>query len=242
MKSIKYFIAFSWIFLAMHDIGYAQDANQKENDLPENDLPEIEDGGKIQSNAYGQALTHIEYFLDHLTSLQARFIQHNPNGKQAKGVMYLSRPGRIRFDYDDETPYLIVSDGNNLNFIDYEIGQISKWPVADTPLRIFLEDSKARTLLSRLNAEIRINPQGLANHIGLRVHDPEKPENGIIMLFFKQRDDQSQPLQLSSWIVEDAQGRVTLVELEDVRENIELASDLWTFEDPRGLNKRRRVR
>ncbi|MFX5480917.1 outer membrane lipoprotein carrier protein LolA, partial [Acinetobacter baumannii] len=50
-----------------------------------------------------------------ISSLRADFLQTDRNGQRIGGVMTLKRPGRIRFQYQQGVPFLIVSDGSALN-------------------------------------------------------------------------------------------------------------------------------
>ena len=50
------------------------------------------------------------------------------------GKLTLKRPGKIRFQYQKDVPLLIVGDGNSLTMIDYEVRQVQRWPVKNSPL------------------------------------------------------------------------------------------------------------
>lgn len=203
-------------------------------------LPPLEDQGMIETvDPLLIVLERVQAYLASLDSFKARFRQMNPGGTQAMGTLYLQQPGRIRFDYDGDTPFLVVADGEVLSFVDYEVGQVTRWPVNDTPLKLFLSDTPD---LSALNAQIQLNPAGLTDHVGLRASDPANPDQGVITVFFKLLDGDSRDMELVSWVVEDGQGRITVVELTEGEANPDLDKALWTFKDPRGLAKRRRAR
>ncbi len=202
-------------------------------------LPPLDEEVTLQTSPYLAALADIEGYLASLDSFEARFRQTNPSGGTVEGTMYLEQPGRIRFDYTEDVPFLVVADGKVLSFVDYEVGQVTRWPVADTPLKLFLAD---RPDLSALGARIQLNPAGLADHIALQAADPEKPDQGVITVYFRRLEEDKSALELRSWVVEDAQGLITVVEVFDGKDNPNLSASLWEFEDPRGLAKRRRVR
>lgn len=204
----------------------------------EDELPPLEEK-VLPGDRNLQALGDIQDYMKAVTSLQAKFRQHSPNGTVAEGTLYLERPGYIRFDYTDDTPFLVVADGKTLNFVDYEIGQVSKWPVKDTPLRALLGNSVD---LAALGAHIELEPAGAAGVIALTAQDNDRPELGTITLYFRKLDDTKGGLMLNSWAVVDAEDRVTYVELSDQQVNVKLEDKLWEFEDPRGLAKRRRTR
>ncbi len=204
-------------------------------------LPPLDEEVTLQTSPYLAALAEIEAYLASLDSFEARFRQTNPSGGRVEGIMYLEQPGRVRFDYTDDVPFLVVADGEVLSFVDYEVGQVTRWPVADTPLKLFLAD---RPNLASLGARIQLNPAGLTDHVALQASDPEKPDQGVITVYFRRvtSGDGIPSLELRSWVVEDAQGLITVVEVFDGQANPDLSASLWTFEDPRGLAKRRRTR
>ncbi|MBL4838726.1 MAG: outer membrane lipoprotein carrier protein LolA [Kordiimonadaceae bacterium] len=201
-------------------------------------LPPLEEQ-VIEENVSLKSLAKIQAYMANVKSLKADFLQRAPNGNVAKGTLYMERPGKIRFDYADDIPFLVVADGKTLNFIDYEIGQITKWPVKDTPLRALLGNS---TDLLSINAHIETEPSGLKGFIALSAADPDKPELGQITVYFQQAPEVPGGLKLISWVVIDAQGEATTVEVSNSVINTELAASLWKFKDPRASANRRRPR
>lgn len=204
----------------------------------EDALPPLEEQ-VVEENLSFKALRSVQAYMEKVQSLEADFVQRAPNGNVAKGTLYMARPGKVRFDYKDDIPFLVVADGKTLNFIDYEIGQITKWPVKDTPLRALLGSS---TDLASINAHIEPEPSGLKGLIALSARDADKPELGEITVYFEEAPDLAGGLKLLSWVVVDAKGEATIVELSRQSANIDLAENLWEFEDPRGISKRRRPR
>src|SRR5581483_11319994 len=56
-------------------------------------------------------MQRIEQYLNGIHTLSGRFQQFSQDGGTAGGAVYVSRPGRMRFEYDKPTPILIVADG-----------------------------------------------------------------------------------------------------------------------------------
>jgi outer membrane lipoprotein-sorting protein len=198
------------------------------------ELPELEEA-VVDQNPRFAAFQKIQNYMNTVNSLKANFTQRSPGGLVAEGKLYLERPGRIRFDYSDETPILVVSDGKTLNLVDEEIEQVTKWPVKDTPLRVLLGNAVD---LATYGARVEVAPGGIDDIVALHAVDPERTELGTITVYF--RENGTGALSLVSWAVIDAQGETTVVELSSAETNVKLAKSLWTFEDPRGLLKRRR--
>lgn len=201
-------------------------------------LPPLEEE-TIAEDTSLKALGLVQTYMETVQSLEAEFIQYAPDGGVAKGKLSLARPGKVRFDYEDGIPFLVVADGKTLNFIDYEIGQVTRWPVSDTPLRALLGGS---TDLASIGANIEVAPFDNPELVALHAVDVDRPELGHITVYFQQQPYVDQKLRLLRWDVTDAQGQITSVELLDSKVNVELAEKLWEFDDPRGLARRRRPR
>lgn len=214
---------------------FADDKSIQEKSLP---LPPLEEQNIAEDTSL-KALGQVQAYFDTVKSLAAKFYQRAPDGGITSGKLSLARPGRIRFDYEGEVPFLVVADGKTLSFIDYEIGQVTRWPVNDTPLRALLGGS---TDLASIGANIEIAPGGVTGLLALHATDVEKPELGRITVYFEEMPEAAEKLRLLSWAVTDAQGQLTTVELADEQVNVEFAAKLWEFDDPRGLAKRRRPR
>lgn len=202
------------------------------------ELPPVEEQ-TVEASASLDALKLVQDYMASVNSLRASFIQEAPNGTLTRGTLHMARPGKIRFDFKDDVPFLVVADGKTLNFVDYEIGQVTRWPVKDTPMLALLGNGLD---LAAVNARIDAAPLGRADQLALTASHPEQPEMGQITLFFDRTPDGAAPLRLSQWIVRDGKGGLTSVLLSAEETNVVIDNDLWTFEDPRGLSKRRRGR
>ncbi|MCJ9429841.1 LolA family protein [Kordiimonas marina] len=189
-----------------------------------------------------EALRRVQTYMDQVNSLKASFTQRAPDGKETHGTLYMERPGKVRFDYTDGTPFLVVADGKTLSFVDYEVGQVTKWPVKDTPLKALLGHSVD---LASVNAHIELNPAGIPDMLALSAQDADQPEQGQITIYFKtnpgKASEDKSGLQLLSWSVVDARGGLTYVKLSNESLNLPLDKGLWTFKDPRGVAQRHKV-
>lgn len=183
-----------------------------------------------------QRTDRVERWLGALDTLRAGFVQVAPDGTASEGELSLDRPGKLRFEFTDGTPLLLVSDGDILTFVDYSIGQVTRWPIEDTVLGLLVREDID---LEAAGAVINTRDFGSGEELVVTARDPERPEQGLLSLEFAERAD---GLELIGWQVIDARGQATRVTLQDQRLNIALADDLWTFEDPRKLPSQRRRR
>ena len=46
--------------------------------------------------------------------LSGRFVQVGPDGRRTQGNFYISKPGKVRFEYDDPSPIELVADGQSV--------------------------------------------------------------------------------------------------------------------------------
>jgi hypothetical protein len=67
------------------------------------------------------------------------FIQFNPNGEQLQGHFFISRPGRVRFQYDPPVTVSIIADGKSVLVYDKKLQTYDIWPLSQTPLRLLLD-------------------------------------------------------------------------------------------------------
>lgn len=175
-------------------------------------------------------LADVERAFAATATMTADFSQTAANGQVARGTMTLKRPGRIRFDYAGKTPYLVVSNGSTLSFVDYQVSQVSQWPVRSTPLGVLL-DPKAD--LSRVARVLPDSQSPLPGQVAVLAEDPKKPDLGRIVFFLA--PDKAAPggLRLTGWRVTDAQNNLTTVQLSNVRANIAVSDSGFGFKDPR---------
>lgn len=199
-------------------------------------LPTIE----IKKARGGLTTTDVKMWLTSLKSIQSKFIQTNPDGGTARGTFSMERPGKVRFEYDDDVPLLIVSDGKTLNMVDYDMGEVTRWPVKDTPLAVLLDKDFAFSKHARLE---NVEAGGLANLYRVSASDPKRPEMGTITLIIADNGgDITRDLDLRAWQVIDAQGSLTRVSLLGVASDVTFTKDHWLYDDPRGSRFKRRRR
>lgn len=161
--------------------------------------------------------------LEAINNMQARFTQRAPSGAVSTGMFYLARPGRLRFEYDDPNPQLIVATGGLVYIHDAELETTDSYPVGQTPLRFLLASE-----LDLNDAEIMAVEE---NDYGLRIDLAAKDQDlqGQLSLFFD-----PEPLVLSGWSFLDPRGNLTVIRLDDVVEKRRLSSNLFRVPDSGG--------
>lgn len=181
------------------------------------------------SAAFAQASTPIAQVKSHLQAVDtmtANFAQTDRRGQTLTGTLTMKRPGKIRFQYQKGVPMLIVGDGKALTMIDYEVKQVSRWPIGNSPLSVLLNPNKN---LNGVATVIQNSPQVLL----VRARDPKKPEFGTITIAFAKVASAPAGLMLQGWTTIDAQNNRSTVKLSNQRFNVAVADSAFRWTDPR---------
>ena len=183
--------------------------------------------------AQGQGqLAEVVGALRGITTLKADFVQTDRSGQSVSGVLTLKRPGRIRFQYQKGVPLLIVGDGKALTLVDYEVKQVQRWPISNSPLGALLD---SRRDVARFGT---LKPTGNPNVVSVEVRDRSHPEYGVITLIFQRKASAPGGLELSHWVALDSQNKRTTVRLSNHRYGMAVADNEFRFNDPRPRTRR----
>jgi outer membrane lipoprotein-sorting protein len=165
-------------------------------------------------------------YLEGLTEAKARFVQTDGRGRLTTGSLFLKRPGKARFAYDEPSGLLVVSDGGVVSVQDKRLKTFDQYPLGATPLSLFL----AKTI--RLDRGVTITRVArMADGFSITARDGKKETAGQITLTFTDA-----PLALAGWTVTDAQSRSTRVELRGLERAAGLDRSLFVLKDPRPKN------
>lgn len=169
-----------------------------------------------------------------ISTMRASFTQTDRAGRSVAGTMTLKRPGKIRFDYGKDADLLVVSNGRSLYMVDYEVNQVERWPIRNSPLGALLDPNRDVKQFGTLL------PTGTSDVISVDVRDPNKPEFGRIILNFVRNPNAPGGLQLMNWVAKDAQNHRTTVRLANHRYGVSVPESTFDFRDPRRSSRRPR--
>jgi outer membrane lipoprotein-sorting protein len=168
-------------------------------------------------------LARIEQYFDGIHTMQSKFLQFSDNGGMAAGHVFLSRPGKMRFEYDPPTKLLLVANGGILAYYDLMLQQESNVPLSATPLSILLSQKVS------LMGDVTVTKfERDAGTIRVTLQQTKDPSQGALTLVFSDK-----PLQLKQWTVLDAQNISTKVTLIDPQFGPKLDGKLFNFINPR---------
>ena len=184
--------------------------------------PDPANGAAVLTAEDRADIGRVETYLEDMGTLRARFLQIAPNGSLSQGMLYISRPDRLRVEYDGAVPFLIVATGKLLVLYDGELQQTSYLPLHSSPASVLIQ--KRVDLSDEMNVrEVQRAPGVLR----LKLVEQEDPAKGAIYLTFS-----DQPLRLREWTVIDAEGQATQVALLNPEFGLELDPVLFMYIAP----------
>jgi outer membrane lipoprotein-sorting protein len=147
-------------------------------------------------------IERVNSYLSSMQILSGKFVQVAPDGRRTQGTFYISKPGKVRFEYDDPSPIELIADGQSVVVRDRRLATQDVYPLSQTPLRFLLSDHVDLLKDTSLVAVY-------ADDVFITVVVEEK--NGIVgtsrlMIMFGAKD-----MQLKQWTVTDPQGYDTTV-------------------------------
>jgi outer membrane lipoprotein-sorting protein len=166
-------------------------------------------------------LRRIETYLDSITTAKADFAQTSTTGKSGEGTFWLSRPGRLRFEF--KSGDLIVADGVNITYWDAQLRSAQSAPIERTLANLFLRPK------IQFGGELAVTSfEHFANVFRVEIAQANDVGAGRLTLVLL-----DQPLTLRQWRVIDAQNQVTDVALSNTQFGIPLDPSLFVFQEPK---------
>jgi outer membrane lipoprotein-sorting protein len=165
----------------------------------------------------------IENYFNSIRTMQARFVQNNPNGSVMQGTLYVSRPGRMRFEYDPPSQLKIVADGFQVTLWDPATRDFGQWPIGWTAASFLVKQP------FKLSGDLTVqalnrDADGLLN---LTIVQTRKPQEGKVIVRLAEG-----PLALRGWSIIDNRGNKVDVALTGVKTGIQLAASLFKYDGP----------
>lgn len=173
------------------------------------------------------SLAQVNAYVRAVKSMTADFTQTDRSGQTLTGKLTLKQPGKIRFQYQKNVPLLIVGDGKSLTMIDYEVSQVQRWPIRNSPLGALLDPDRD---LSKYG---KIVPSGDPRIMTVEARDPKRPEYGVITLIFRRNPNAPAGLEMYGWVALDSQNNRTSIRLTNQRYGVPIPESAFRWRDPR---------
>ncbi|MBW4962749.1 outer membrane lipoprotein carrier protein LolA [Sulfitobacter sp. CW3] len=163
-------------------------------------------------------LNAISSYLNAMKTAQGDFTQINDDGSISTGVIYIKRPGKVRFEYNAPDTGIVIAGSNTVVIYDKKSNQPAEtYPLSKTPLSIILA---ADVNLGQAKMVTGHSYDGTSTTV--RAQDPEHPEYGNIELKFT-----GNPVELRQWVINDGNGSQTTVVLGELKKGGALANSIF---------------
>ncbi len=165
-------------------------------------------GSALAQQTSGAAQKIADHFAS-VKTMAGEFVQFGPRGEQTGGKFYISRPGRIRFNYDDPSPMRVIADGKSVVIGNQKLKTWDIYPLSKTPLNILLGNK------IDLNGAMVRNVKEETDLITIVLGDKSIFGDSTITMMFDPRT-----YDLRQWTITDAQKKDTSVMIFNVQTGI----------------------
>jgi outer membrane lipoprotein-sorting protein len=159
---------------------------------------------------------------DHFSSvktLTGEFVQFGPRGEQTGGTFYISRPGKIRFNYEKPSPIRVVADGKSVVVNNKKLDTWDLYPLNKTPLKLLLSEK------IELTGERVKSVKEEADLTTIVMGDKSVFGNSKITLMFDPVN-----FDLRQWTITDAQGLDTTVMIFNTKSGVDFDPKLFDID------------
>src|SRR4029079_8140380 len=144
----------------------------------------------------------VSSYLSGVRVLSGDFVQIGADGRRTKGQFYLEKPGKVRFEYEPQSPIDVISNGRDVVVRDRKLATQDLYPLSQTPLRFLLAD---RIDLMRDTNLIGVYADDVFVAVVIEDRQIIAGTHRVMLMFG------AQDYQLRQWTVTDPQGLDTTV-------------------------------
>lgn len=192
--------------------------------------------GFAEHSAVSKVASRVDRRYNYLTTLKAQF-QENYSGagltRNESGQLWLQKPGKMRWQYEQPTPKLFVVDGKNAFFYVPSERQARRMPAKK------LDDfrSPIRYLLGHTKLEQEFKELGISSEAPKQTGDvvlegiPKGMEDRVrrVLLEITPAD------QITRIYIEELDSSSTEFVFRDIEENVAVKPELFRFSPPSGI-------
>ena len=152
------------------------------------------------------AVTLLNTYLNEIVNMKGEFTQTSLRGQIANGVFYISKPGKMRFEYAPPSPLLVVSDGRWVTVKNTTRNKDDQYPLSATPLKLVLAGE-----VNLFEQAVILKVESQDNLVAVTMEEKDQLVAGqLTMVFDREAND------LVQWIILDGKGQRTTVQLSNV--------------------------
>ncbi|MBY0428790.1 MAG: outer membrane lipoprotein carrier protein LolA [Alphaproteobacteria bacterium] len=177
--------------------------------------PEIKTGDKAE-------IGRLQNYLNSIKTMRADFMQTMSDGNTLNGKVAISRPGKMRLEYDPPNENLMVADGAFMHVWDGQAKTGSSIPLGSSLADIILRDDL------KLGGDIQVTElKKYPAALQMTLVQTDNPAAGSITLEFEDK-----PLKLKNWRIMDGQGVETRVAIYNQQMDVSIPSSTFFYRDP----------
>lgn len=164
-----------------------------------------------------------EAHLNSITTITSEFIQVGPTGDVATGQFYLSRPGKLRWQYHPPVPVIITANNGTITYFDAELEQVSYLSAKET----------LASFLTRKNIQFKDDISVIGSNssdgiLRIVLAQKGKEDEGTMALVFEEK-----PLLLRKIEIADAAKKTTSINFNNPQYGMKLDDKLFVLKNPR---------
>ncbi len=187
----------------------------------------------LSKSIYAAGLDELQRFYSEIQSYSASFEQRvldeNLNLLEASsGEFSIERPGKFRWKYSSPSEQLIISDGKQVWIYDVELEQIthrqSSTAVSQTPAMLLSGEGN-------LQDNFILEDAGQKDKLNWVRMIPKSRDSGFTDVHIGFSDGKLQLLEMK-----DSFGQTTRMTFDNIKENIDIPEEIFTFIPPPGVD------
>lgn len=152
----------------------------------------------------------IEAAINSISKQKGRFLQiDTTTGYGLQGDFYISRPGKLRFEYDTR-PQLMIADGRHVARVNTRTGTVTRTRLRSTPLRIILSDDADLT-----DGVTVTKMEQTPDSLFVTLYENGKRNQGLLTVFLDVNT-----YELRGWKIEESDGNNTTVILQETQSDV----------------------
>lgn len=181
----------------------------------------------------GEALDRLQAFTDDLRSFAAEFEQTRYDEdkqpvRESRGMVYLQRPGKFRWAYQEPYRQIIVADGERLWIYDADLEQVTvreaKQALATAPIMLLSGEAP-------LSEQFRMRDLGQREGLHWAELRPKVDDSDFERIFLGLDDQGLRVMELR-----DRFDQTTQIRFSEVRMNADVDPSRFEFEPPEGVD------
>ena len=169
------------------------------------------------------ALQQLNTYLNNIRGMKGEFTQTSPRGQVANGVFYISKPGKMRFEYAPPSPLLVVSDGSWVTVKNTKRKRDDQYPLSTTPLKLVLADQ-----VNLFEQAVILNVEHRENLSAITMQEKGQLVAGQLTMVFDRNSN-----ELVQWIIIDGKGQRTSVQLSNIDNTADPNPNLFVVKQSR---------